>query len=182
MVAGKVNHPRPTAAARHETRRSPTHRALLLPLWVLIVALLLIGCDSDQPAGTQRVVINDQPFVLELAVTGEQRLQGLSDREEIAEDGGMLFVFRRPQNLAFVMRRCLVPIDLLYLDAGGRIVDMHRMKVEPAGTSEGDLKRYESAWPAQFVIELKGGTIDKLQLQGDEKVDMPVERLKTLAE
>jgi uncharacterized membrane protein (UPF0127 family) len=164
---------------------TPRRAGRLAPLLLVLIASLFIGaCETaaPTPAGMQRVIIKDKPFILELAVTSEQRQQGLSDRTSIPDDGGMLFVFSRPQKLSFVMRRCLVPIDLLYLDAGGRIVDMHEMKLEPYDTPEADLKRYSSAWPAQFVIELKDGTIGKLELELGEKVQMPVDALKTLAE
>jgi uncharacterized membrane protein (UPF0127 family) len=148
------------------------------------IALLVAGCRETGLSVEEPVVdvrINDRAFELELALDSPSRYQGLSDREWIAPDGGMLFVFPDADKRAFVMRRCHVPIDLLYLDAGGRIVSMHRMQVEPSDTPEAQLKRYASGWPAQFVIEFAGSTLDELGLKTGEKIDLPYDSLKRRA-
>lgn len=147
------------------------------------IALLAVACaEVEQPLqNVQQVRIGNKTFTLELALDEKTRYQGLSDRAEIKDDGGMLFVFRAPRVLKFVMRRCLVPIDLVLLDPSGRIVAMHRMEVGPYDTLEGKLQRYTSTWPAQFAIELKSGTIDQIGIQLDQRITLPVERLKDLA-
>ena len=98
----------------------------LLSITGLIVCLLFTaGCPGEKPPAqqgtqavpvtraeestTQQVTIKSETFTLELALDDASRLQGLSDRAEIAEDGGMLFVFPREEKREFVMRRCLVP-------------------------------------------------------------------------
>jgi len=93
----------------------------------------------------------------------------------------MLFVFAHPRKLAFVMRRCLVPIDIIFLDAGGRVVQTHAMAVEPYDTPEWNLKRYSSRYAAQFAIELRGGTLEKLKVKVGDKIDLPLKELKQRA-
>src|SRR5205823_4022625 len=105
---------------------------------------------------TLQAPIAGRTFNLELALNSSARHRGLSDRKEIAPDGGMLFVFTAPAELNFVMRRCYVPIDLIYLGPDGKIVSMHRMTVVPYDTPERELPVYSSGWKAQFAIELKG--------------------------
>lgn len=156
--------------------------ALLL---MFVACLTIAGCKSDAPvgsAGTQRIEIAGRAFDLELALDSAARYQGLSDRQSIPEDGGMLFVFPHARELTFVMRRCLVPIDLIFLAPNGRVVSMHRMPIEPYDTPEWRLKRYASGWPAQFAIELRGGTLDHLALELGQKVELPLEELKRRAE
>lgn len=90
----------------------------------------------------------------------------------------MLFVFPRRQVgiQSFVMRDCLVDIDIIFLDPKLRITQTHEMKVEPPRqphervTPNPDrdpyyrrLKRYSSKFPAQFAIELKGGTLERMR-------------------
>ena len=155
---------------------------------VLLVALgwvSLRGCGpaeaplgigaGPQPKGARTVEIDGRSFDLELALTPTQRYQGLSDRESIPADGGMLFVFPGAAERTFVMRRCLVPIDLIYLDAQGRVVRMHQMEVEPYYTPAVALTGYDSGAPAQFAIELAGGTLDGLDLSEGERVDVPMD-------
>ncbi|MFP4144743.1 MAG: DUF192 domain-containing protein [Phycisphaeraceae bacterium] len=156
---------------------------------LLIIGLCLAqlpGCGArqagaDGPA-TQEVTLDDRSFELEIAADPQARYQGLSDRESIAEDGGMLFVFPYPRKLSFVMRRCLVPIDIIFLGPGGRIVALHEMQVEPYDRPESELRHYSSRWPAQFAIELKGGTLDELDLESGDRVELPLARLKRMAE
>ncbi|HAI12267.1 MAG TPA: hypothetical protein DCM28_11220 [Phycisphaerales bacterium] len=142
-----------------------THQLLLL------MAVSLIACTPQQSdTDTLAITIGKQQFNLETAVTSNQRYQGLSDRKEIAVDGGMLFVFSDAKKRTFVMRKCYVPIDIIFLDPGQRIVAMHAMTVEPYDTPENQLKLYPSQWPAMYAIELAGGTLEKLKLKAGDKI------------
>ncbi len=154
--------------------------------WVLLWLMALVGCAPgagvEPVAGTQRVELGGEAFELELAVTAAEQFQGLSDRAVIAEDGGMLFVFAEPRVRVFVMRRCPVPIDVAFLDRGGRVLRTHAMKVEPADTSEDDLRRYSSVYPAQYAIEVAGGTLKRVGLKVGDVVELPGEELKAMHE
>lgn len=173
-------------------------RGWALAAFVLAVsAAALTGCGGKQDtpeaaagtkqaeAKTQSVTIKDMTFELELALDDDQREQGLSDRKQIAEDGGMLFVFAQPRRTQFVMRRCYVPIDLIYLDDDGYIDSMHEMQViKPVGGAEwlNPTSGYPSTGAIQFVIELKAGTLDKLGLKRGEKIELPTDRLQSMAQ
>jgi uncharacterized membrane protein (UPF0127 family) len=150
---------------------------------VAVACLTLVACDTTRATDTttQPVTINGHAFELELALDTAARTQGLSDRESIAVDGGMLFVFADAEVREFWMYHCLVPIDIVFLGPGGRIVAMHRMTVESADTDEEDLRRYSSRYPAQFALEFAGGTLDKLDLKEGQMIDLPVADLKRQA-
>jgi len=144
-----------------------------------------VGCaERSTITAPLPVEIGERTFELELALTPGERYQGLSDREHIPADGGMLFVFPddRVRVQRFVMRQCLVPIDIIFLDPGQRIVAMHEMQVEPYDTPEGQLTPYASRYPAQYAIELAGGTLRELGLSEGERIDLPAERLKAAAQ
>ncbi len=134
--------------------------------------------ESAPKVETQAVTIDARTFDLELALDDDTRWQGLSDREYIAPDGGMLFVFPEARRAAFVMRRCLVPIDIIFLGPNGRVITSYAMAVEPYHFTDDQLTQYDSRYPAQFVIELAGGTLETLDLKPGDAVDLPVERLK----
>lgn len=156
-------------------------------LLAVVAALAVAGCSSSEAERqlspqtglpTQRVEIAGRTFELELALDERSRMRGLSDRESIAEDGGMLFVFPEPQRLTFVMRDCLVPIDLIYLDGAGRVVQTHAMEVEPYGRSDWLLTPYRSGEPAQFAIELRGGLVAELGVRRGQRIELPLAELK----
>ncbi|QQE11673.1 DUF192 domain-containing protein [Planctomycetota bacterium] len=157
------------------------------PIFFLIAFLItftLSACTA-QPAPDLLepidLTIKDQTYSLELAVTPQARFQGLSDRKSMPDNQGMLFVFPYPMQTYFVMRRCYFPIDIIFLDASGRITATHKMKVVPIDTPENDLPRYSSRYPAQFAIELHGGQLQKLNLKDGDLIQLPIQSLKKLA-
>ena len=175
----------PAAKCRDVVAGSATFNRLAL----LLLFLCLPGCPdrtaSPTPASVQgttlRVTIAGKRFDLELALTPQQRHQGLSDRQSIADDGGMLFAFDEPDVLGFVMRRCKVPIDIIYLSPTGRIVQTHEMQVEPYDTPDSLLKTYSSVYPALIAIELKAGSIRALGLREGQAIELPIDDLKRRA-
>lgn len=186
-------------------------RAMMMAGLLTLIAgggVLLSGCDDqvkashgdkadkkDETPKTQDVTINGKTFKLELALDQDTRFKGLSGRTEIAADGGMLFVFPRPLTTSFVMRDCPVAIDIIYLDATGRVGNFYKMTPEDAraedektndssGTNEkyeNRLKKYPSEYDTQFVIELKGNTLDELKLKKGDKIKLEIDKLKKLA-
>ena len=147
------------------------------------------GCQKVRGAPeTVTLQIAGEHFTLELALDDASRTTGLMGRREIPADGGMLFVFREPAVRSFWMAYCLVDIDLIFLDPNGRVTATHRMKVEPPRRDdESDpvyqarLASYPSVYPAQFAIELRQGTLERLDLRFESKIDMNLRRLKASA-
>ncbi len=160
-----------------------------------LIAALLVSCSDHSNAtpisapvsspakepATQLVVIHHLRFNMELALSPAQRMQGLSDRTSIDEQGGMLFVFPKPENVRFVMRRCLVPIDIIFAKEDGTITAMYEMQVEPYDIDEDDLKLYPSHGPVLFALEFKAGTLAKLGLKLGDKLNLPFPDLKARA-
>jgi uncharacterized membrane protein (UPF0127 family) len=163
------------------------------------VVILSSGCDEKPDDKHAAIKLGGKTFVLELALDTEHRFKGLSGRTEIKPEGGMLFVFPDSDVTVqkFVMRDCPIPIDIVYLDKGGRITAFHKMTIEPPrkddekenvlphgappGTPdwarmnakyEARLKPYSSKHDSQFVIELKGNTLDTLKLKEGDKVEL----------
>lgn len=145
-----------------------------------------VPVEPDPQAETVEVVIGGRAFNLELALNDAQRYQGLSDRKSIAEDGGMVFAFRYPQELGFVMRRCYVPIDILYLDEQGRVVSTYAMQViEPVGGFRWQnpaTSPYPSNGLAQFAVEVRGGLVEALGVEVGDQVQLPLKELKARAQ
>ena len=139
---------------------------------------LLLGCERPIPAaGIQPTIIDGRRFLLELALDESSQKRGLGGRDHIEPNGGMLFIFERSEERRLWMRRCLVPIDVIFLDDGGRVVAMHAMHPEP-GVPDEQLRKYSSVWPARYAIELAGGTLRRLNLTNGQKIDLPAATLK----
>ena len=161
-------------------------------LFVLLVAAGAIGQDDEEADAQKKipkeeVVIGEETFKLEVAANEKSRAKGLMNREKIDEHGGMIFIYKRAQLRSFWMKNCLVDIDLLYLDGRGRIVSMHKLKKERLrGENESvvdyerRLKRYPSRRPAQFIIELKAGWIDRLKPKVGETIELDLPKLRQI--
>ena len=161
-------------------------------LFVLLVAAGAIGqdakeADAEKKIPKEEVVIGQETFKLEVAANEKSRARGLMDRRKIDDDGGMIFIYKRAELRSFWMKNCLVDIDLLYLDGRGRIVSMHKLKKERLrGENESivdyerRLKRYPSGRPAQFIIELKAGWIDRLKPKVGETIELDLPKLRQI--
>src|SRR5436189_152216 len=68
-------------------------------------------------------------FKVEVAETPEQMTQGLMFRRNLAPDAGMLFDYKQPTAATMWMRNTLIPLDMLFVDAQGRIVNVHQRAV-----------------------------------------------------
>ena len=120
---------------------------------------------------------------IEVAVTDDERAKGLMERSFLPQDGGMLFIMDRQQIHSFWMRNTRIPLDIIYLDKDGVVIDIQTMKVEPPKkATESDyaycrrLPSYKSRQPAKMALELNAGTAAALGLKVGEKIEVPVKR------
>jgi uncharacterized membrane protein (UPF0127 family) len=103
-------------------------------------------------------------FAIEVARTSDQLQQGLMFRQKMAPDAGMLFLYDPPQPVAMWMMNTLIPLDMLFIGADGRIINI-RERAVPGSTAT-----IESAGPARAVLELNGGTAARLKLKPGDRV------------
>ncbi len=91
---------------------------------------------------------------LELAVTPEEIGQGLMYRPSLAEDHGMLFLFRLERVPSFWMKNTLIPLDLLFLDGKGVILEISE-NAQPCAVEP--CPQYIPAHAAWAVLEVNAG-------------------------
>jgi uncharacterized protein len=107
-------------------------------------------------------------FSVELAVTEEQRARGLMFRKELPEGKGMLFDFKVEQEAGFWMQNTLIPLDMIFIRADGRILRIAE-NTEPLST-----KIIPSGGPVRGVLEVIGGTARKLGIAPGDVVAHPI--------
>jgi len=86
-----------------------------------------------------------------VADTSTLRYTGLSDTESLPEDRGMLFVYEAEANRTFVMREMSFAIDIVFVDADGRITAIHHAPA-PGPNEDGEEQRYEGS--GKYVLEV----------------------------
>lgn len=92
-----------------------------------------------------------------LANTPERRARGLMFVESMPENAGMLFVHRRNQRLSIWMKNTLIPLDILFADADGIIMNV-------AYGVPLTLTSMRSKRAARYVLELNAGRAEALGL------------------
>lgn len=122
--------------------------------------------DGVQTLPTVPVTIGQQKFTLEIADDNAERQQGLMHRESMPADHGMIFVFPDAAERQFWMKNTLIPLDILYLDAGGKVVTIRQLKpLDETGV--------RSWFPARYAIELNEGAAEKAGIRVGHVVEIP---------
>lgn len=125
--------------------------------------------NSNSPAetiATLRVEIADNP---------EDRERGLSGRDSLALNRGMLFVFSEPDNYSFWMKGMKFGLDFIWIK-GNKIVEISKnIKPEdydPALALPGEpAKNLISKNKADKVLEVNAGTADRLGIKTGDSVE-----------
>jgi len=94
------------------------------------------------------------------ADTSTLRERGLSGRTSLQPFNGMLFSFDTPDYYSFWMKDMHFPIDMLWLDSGYRVVD-----VVPRVMPDTFPATFTSVRPAQYIVELPSGDVDRIGIQ-----------------
>jgi hypothetical protein len=115
--------------------------------------------------------IKGKPFTLEIADTDAKRERGLMFRNSMPADHGMIFVFDAADNYRFWMKNTFIPLDIIFLDASGKVLDIEPRKAHDE-TSMGPDD------PALYVIELNAGAAKNIGLSRGDHIDIPQKLLK----
>lgn len=132
-----------------------------LALHGLVLTLLLAGpaaagCSEGQ--AEFRWPGSGVRFAVEIADDNAERAQGLMFRESLPSSAGMLFIYDRPQSVSFWMKNTLIPLDMVFIGADGRVNGVH------AGAVPGDLTPIPGPPETLMVLEIGGGLAARLGL------------------
>ena len=142
--------------------RPSLHR---IPYLALFVAISCHGTPkapaaiTPVPESGPRVVLpSGAVYSVELARTPEEQAQGLMFRESLPLKTGMLFLFSDAAPHQFWMKNTMIPLDIVWLDASGRVLfvsaDTPPCRADPC-------PNYGPELPAPLVLEIAGGTAAK---------------------
>jgi uncharacterized membrane protein (UPF0127 family) len=128
-----------------------------------LALLLTLACAGEQESATSayptaEVTIGFHRIQVEVADTPERRARGLSGRAHLVEDRGMVFPYARAERHGFWMLEMRFDIDIVWI-RDDRIVDVTRRALhDPTG----ELPVYRPREPANLVLEVPAGTVEKL--------------------
>lgn len=132
------------------------------------ISVIAMFVFSPQKTTQIRVFLGGEEIAVIIADTPASQEQGLSGREKLEPNEGMLFVFQTPMLTGFWMKDMLFPIDIIYFDAHHRIVD-----VWEGATPESYPKVFTPRTPAQFVLEVPAGFFAEHHLEMGNTIEIP---------
>ncbi|MGR9106680.1 MAG: DUF192 domain-containing protein [Gammaproteobacteria bacterium] len=153
----------------------PCWTANRLSLWRKLSGLLFLGvmctvATAPRACGkidrTLQIQVNDLPVTVELAVTEQEKTCGLSFRDALADDQGMLFVFSSDRNMTFWMKDTRIPLSIAFLESSGTILNILDMK--PMDTTA----RYHSAGLARYALEMPVGWFAEHHVKTGDQVQI----------
>ena len=124
----------------------------LANIWATAPSFSKSKLTIDSTSGQRR-------FSVELALTRQQWSWGLSFRNSMPADAGMLYIYPSPRILSDWMRTAFIPLDVLFLDENGQIAEIFERR---APRSE---EVVTSKALGKAMLELNGGTVQRLGIK-----------------
>ena len=107
-------------------------------------------------------------FTAEVAETPETQTRGLMERPVLAPNAGMLFIFPDVAPRAFWMMHTLIPLDMLFIAADGRIINIQDSA--PPCQPPRHCPLYHSTAPAKYVLEIAGGSAQAVGIRAGDRL------------
>jgi uncharacterized protein len=126
---------------------------------------------NDQPIKA-RIVVNGFAILADLAITDEDQIKGLSIRDQMNENEGMLFVYGEPSRQSFWMKDMKFPIDIIWLNETGSVVHVEE-NLRPCVPSL-ECPSFSPNENAQYVLETVAGFADKHHLKIGTDIDFSI--------
>ncbi|WP_414833455.1 DUF192 domain-containing protein [Afifella sp. YEN Y35] len=139
------------------------------------VSLVLFAAGAVAQGATEQVTIKSakgtHTFDVELALTQQERSRGLMYRREVPRGTGMLFDFGSDRPITMWMKNTYVPLDMVFIGSDHKVQSIAK---ETTPLSETTIA---SERPVRFVLEVAGGTADRLHIRpGDQVSGKAIER------
>jgi len=153
-------------------------KEIVVVIGFVLTLLLFLGgvavyiATPDAGSVLQRahtVTVGGIPFRVHIAETPEERMQGLSGKERIKENEGMLFIFDSPYRYGFWMKEMKFPIDIIWI-SGDRVIGFSEGVPPEPGRSLGELTVYYSPGAVDRVLEVNGGVVARYNIREGDKI------------
>lgn len=125
---------------------------LILILGCLILILIMVLPLVKKSPEVREITIGHKKVKVELAKTEPERQKGLSGRDFLPEDVGLLFVFDKPGTYGIWMKEMNFAIDIIWISADQKVAEI------TADVSPDSFPRtYLPKLPVSRVLEVNAG-------------------------
>lgn len=145
--------------------------ALIIFLASMVVILVVVNSASKNPLPQGTVLVGGQEIKVDIADNMLTRERGLSGREKLEENEGMLFIFSYATVQSFWMKDMNFPLDMIWI-MDDTIVGITENVPPPSKDNPFNLPSYPSPQSVNKVLEVNAGTSARLGLKTGDKVQI----------
>lgn len=143
---------------------------------IAAAALSLASCSrSSDPvrdfASRQVTLPNGKTILAEVMTNPVDMSRGMMFRDSLAPDRGMLFVHGSPGKYAYWMYQVKVPLDIVWMDANRRVVEISADTPPCASKSARECPSYGGRESSLYALELAGGQAAKSGVRIGSAID-----------
>ncbi len=122
-----------------------------------------------QPTATfKQMTVNGNTLKVEIADSKEKRNKGLSGRDSLATDSGMLFIFDKADKYPFWMKGLKFPLDFIWIRNNIVVDFLQNIQFPQTGRQDSTLTVYAPKVPIDMVLEVNAGLIKQFNIkEGD---------------
>ena len=142
-----------------QRQKAPVDKATLLDLEKVTIA----ESPKKLPLSSDEIEIHGYPFTVELAKTRHEKAKGLSGRRHVPNGTGMLF-FMNGGPAKFHMKNTHVPLDILFLDKNGTVIEQSQMQPYTGKSS--------CSKDVHYALELPMGTCQSIDVKVGDTFDL----------
>ena len=144
---------------------------IVVIIFILIISFLLINKNNNSKEifdvkNTKYVKIGGEIIKVELALTSTEQELGLSIKDNLKNDEGMLFIFNNVGIYSFWMKDMSFPIDIIWIGEDFQIVF-----IKKNATEESFPEIFSPNKNSKYVLEVMSGFSEKKNLKEGDKVE-----------
>lgn len=156
-------------------------KSIFLPLIAVAAFIVFVGLlsqgkldfifkkTSSVIQNQKKISIGNIEIKIEVAKSNEERSRGLSNRTQLDNESGMVFVFEKNSNPVFWMKDTKIPLDIIWIN-DNKIVGIEKNVQPEPNTVDSKLTKYQSPSSIDYVFEVNGGFSDKNNIKIGETI------------
>ncbi len=133
-----------------------------LIILIVVLTVLIMIFYFNNTTRLPQVCFNEKCFFVEIVDESAERALGLMNREYLAPDSGMIFIFENEGSYPFWMKNTLISLDMIWLNSKKEIVYIFE-NAQPCTANPCPIISHEGS--ALFVVELNAGTVREKKIQ-----------------
>lgn len=128
--------------------------------------------STSTPSNKKTIKVGSSEVKIDIADSNSERQKGLSGRNSLADNEGMLFVFEQNDTTpSFWMKDMNFSIDIIWID-DGKVEKVEKNVSPEPGVSDSKLKVYYPGSTIDYALEVPAGFSDKNNVGVGTTVDL----------